>query len=279
MRKTLFALLAALAFGAPRLLAQAPAALRDTTAYTAAAAVLRAQPDTGARILSRLPAGWPVSVSTCAAGWCAVRTSSLSGYLPAELLTLLPPRGAPAQAAPAGTPGTSFGVDLSTRLVISFAAGPHVRLAPEVSYVAQKSKSYGNESTIGSYTVDGTDTELWLGLGFYYVAPLTVRPLGAPCLFYIGPRFGLASVKSEQKVENLDVPSDATVERTDTWLGGVLGGELLVSRRFSVGAELQVTKVFPGSETVLGVTTSSVGIEESWVDFETRGTMVLRFYP
>jgi hypothetical protein len=279
MRIPQLAVVAALALAAPQLLAQNAAPMLDTTAYTAAATALRAEPQPAARVLTNLPAGWPVRVGSCTGGWCTARTGSLAGYLPADSLTLSVPPGAAAAAATAATPGTSVGVDLTTRLTIGFAVGPKLRLAPELSYVSQGNKSYGTNSQIGNYIVDGSDTELWLGLGIYYVAPLAVRPLGAPCLLYFGPRVGLAVVRSKTKVENPTIPSEATVKRTDFWAGIVTGSELVVSPHFSVGAEAQVTKVFLGSTSVLGVTSSSPGVAQGWVDLETRGTLVLRFYP
>ncbi|HXY70015.1 MAG TPA: SH3 domain-containing protein [Gemmatimonadales bacterium] len=279
MRIPLLAPVAALAVLAPRLAAQAPAPMRDTTAYTLAATALRAQPESAARAVSNLPAGWPVHVTVCIAGWCDVRTASVSGYLRADSLTLVVPRGAPAPAEAEVAPGTSIGVDLTSRLTLGLAGGAHFRVAPEVSYVSQQSKSYGNTTQIATYTVDGSDTELWLGVGFYYLKALPVRPAGAPCLFYIGPRVGLAFVSAEQKVENLTVPSDATTSRTDVWAGAALGAELMVSRSFSIGAQAEAEKVFMGSPRVVGVTTSSLGVAQAWVDVETRGTLMLRFYP
>ena len=279
MRIPQLAVAALLVLAAPQLLAQSPSPMSDTTAYTSHATALRAQPETAANVLSRLPAGWPVHVTTCAGGWCVARTGSLSGYLPADLLTLSVPRGVPALGAEAATPGTSIGVDLTTRLTFGFTVGPNLRLVPEVSYVSQQSKSYGNDTQVGTYIVDGSDTELWLGLGFYYVTLLPVQPLGMPCLLYLGPRAGAAFVNSEEKVEALTVPSDATAQRTDFWVGVAVGSELMVSKRFSVGAEAEVTKVMAGSPGVGGVTVSSPGIAQSWVDIETRGTLVLRFYP
>lgn len=271
----------ALALAAPRLVAQNSAPMRDTTAYTLVATGLRAQPQLAATILTNLPAGWPVHVSGCLIGWCSAQAGPLAGYLLADSLSLVVPSGAsvPLGQAKALVPGASIGVDLSTRLTVGFAAGASVRLAPEISYVSEGSKSYATNSQIGDYVIDGSDTELWLGLGIYYVAPLAVRPLGSPCLFYLGPRAGLAFVSAEAKVENAMIPTDATLKRTDFWAGVVLGGELLVSSHFSVGAEAQATKVFRGSPDVLGVTINSVGVQESWVDVETRGTAVLRFYP
>jgi len=279
MRILQHAFAAALALAAPRLGAQVPAPMRDTTAYTGAATALRTQPDSAARILTNLPAGWAVRVAACVAGWCDVRAGSLSGYLRADSLTLTAPRAAPGTAATAFAPGVGIGVDLTSRLTLGVAAGRSFRLVPEISYVSQRSRSYGNSTQIGTYVEDATAAELWLGMGIYYVHPLPVRPIGAPCLLYIGPRFGAAFVSDEEKIDNLTVPSDAQSSRTDFWAGIVGGGELLVSPHFSVGAEGQVTKVFVGASTVTGVTTNSVGVALSWVDVETRGTLVLRFYP
>ena len=270
---------AALALAPMRLPAQVTPPLRDTTAYTTAATALHAQPDSASRVLVHLPSGWPLRVSSCAAGWCSARTESQSGYVPADLLTLTVPRGAAEFSAASVAPGTSIGVDLSTRLTLGFAAGRKLRVVPEIGYVSQHSKEYGSNTQISSYEIDGSGTELWLGLGFYWVRPLPIRPLGAPCLFYIGPRLGIAAVSAEAKVSNPSVPSDAQSSETDFWAGAAMGGELLVSHSFSVGAEARVTKVFPGSPRVTGVTPSSVGVGLSWTDFETRGTLVLRFYP
>ncbi|HXY19846.1 MAG TPA: SH3 domain-containing protein [Gemmatimonadales bacterium] len=279
MRIPLLVPAAALALVAPRLAAQASAPIRDTTAYTAAATTLRAQPDSQARVVTTLPVGWPVRVAACIAGWCDVRAGSLSGYLRADSLTLTVPRGAPGTAAAPLAPDVSIGVDLTSRLTLGVAAGRSFRLVPEVSYVSERSRSYGSSTQIATYTIDASDAEVWLGMGFYFVQPLPVRPLGAPCLLYFGPRLGAAFVSAEQKVDNLTLPSDAATSRTDLWVGAAAGAELMVSRSFSVGAEAQATKVFPGSPRVTGVTTSSLGVVQAWVDFESRGTLVLRFYP
>jgi hypothetical protein len=262
--------------------AQNPAPMRDTTAYTTSGTGLRAQPQLAATVLTNLPAGWPVRVASCVAGWCAAETGSLSGYLLADSLTLAVPRGASVPApttAKAVVPGTSIGVDLTTRLTFGFAAGPKLRIAPEVSYVSDGSKSYATSTQIGDYTIDNSDTDLWLGLGFYYVTPLPVRPLGAPCLLYLGPRLGLAFSSAETKVDNAVVPTDAKASRTDFWAGFAIGSELMLSAHFSVGAEGQLTKVFLGGMDVTGVTTSSLGVGQSWRDFQTLGTLVMRFYP
>jgi len=217
MRIQLLIPVAALALAASRLAAQAPAPMRDTTAYTVAATSLRAQPDSTARVVTNLPAGWPVQVAACITGWCDVRTGSLSGYLRADSLTLAAPRGAPRPAAAALSPNVGIGVDLSSRLTMGFAAGRGFRVVPEVSYVSQESKTYANNTQIATYIVDATDAELWLGMGFYFLRPLPIRPAGAPCLIYLGPRLGVAFVSDEQKVDNLTVPSDAKSTRTDFW--------------------------------------------------------------
>jgi len=275
MRILQLAFATALALAAPRLAAQSASPMIDTAAYTAVATALRTQPQPAAAVLSNLPAGWPVRVSSCATGWCSVRTGSLAGFLPEDAVTLSVPR----VAATASASGTSIGVDLTSRLTVGFAAGRSVRLVPEVSYVSQGSKQYGNNTQIGTYIVNGSDKELWFGVGIYYITPLPVQPLGAPWRLYLGPRAGVAIVNTEAKVENTTIPTDATAERTDVWAGVVVGSELLVSPHFSVGAEGQVTKVFVGASTVSGVTTNSVGLVQSWVDVETQGTLVLRFYP
>jgi uncharacterized protein YraI len=278
MRTSHVVLAAALTLGAPRLLAQNPSPFHDTTAFTVAGTALRAQPLPGAAVMSNLPAGWRVHVAGCLAGWCSTQAGSLSGFLLADSLSLQPPRGV-AVAEPSPTPRTSIGVDLTTRLTVGISAGSRMRVAPEVSYVSQGAKSYGTNTQIGDYTVNNSDTELWLGLGVYWLTPLPVRPMGAPCLIYAGPRVGLAFASAEAKVDNQAIPTDATAKRTDWWLGFALGAELLLSPRFSVGAEGQVTKVFAGVPDVNGVTSSSVGVGMAYVDFETRGTLVLRFYP
>ncbi len=279
MRNPSLALALSFVLVTPRLSAQAPSPMHDTTAYTAVATGLRAQPQATAAVLTHLPAGYPVHVTSCAGGWCAAVTTAFTGFLPADSLTLVTPPGAPGPGAAAVTPGASIGVDLSSRLVLGFTAAPKLRVAPEASYVSRQSKSYANSSTIGTYTVDGSESELWLGLGLYYITPVAVRPLGAPCLVYLGPRGGVAFVSSEEKVENANIPSDATAKRTDYWVGAAVGSELMVSKRFSVGAEAEVTKVFAGSADVGGVTVTSVGVGQSWVDLATQGTVVLRFYP
>lgn len=279
MRMQLLGLVVALALPATRLAAQARAPMRDTTAYTVVAATLRAQPDSAARVVTNLPAGWSVRVAACIAGWCDVRAGSLAGYLRADLLTLTVPRGALETAVTPLAPGVSIGVDLTSRLTLGVAAGRSVRFVPEVSYVSERSEAYANSSQIATYIVDATDAELWLGMGFYYVRPLPIRPLGAPCLLYLGPRFGAAFVSDEQQVDNLTAPSDAKSSRTDFWAGATVGAELMVSRSFSIGGEAQVTKVFTGSPHVTGVTSSSLGVAQGGVDFETRSTLVLRFYP
>lgn len=275
MRTSPLVLTAVLALGVQRLEAQNPPAIHDTTAYTLGATALRAQPQATAQVLVHLPPGWQVRVGSCGGGWCAATSGSLAGFLPADSLA----PAAPGSTTTAVAPGFGIGVDLSSRLTVGIDAGPHTRLVPEVSYVTARSREFGSNTQIGGYTIDGTDTEIWFGFGVYHTTALAVKPLGAPCFLYFGPRVGMAIAHAEAKVDNAAIPTDATAKRLDVWLGAVVGSELLVSPHFSIGAEGQVTKVFAGTTTQAGVTSSSPGVVQDWVDFQTRGTLVLRMYP
>jgi hypothetical protein len=267
---------ACLAMAVPRLHAQNAPTIHDTTAYTRIATALRARPEATAPVVVHLPAGWPLHVSSCTAGWCSAATSYQSGYLPADSLTLQEP----SERLVTEMPGVSVGVDLSSRLMLGAHLAPSVRLVAEVSYLSAGSTGHGNVSGLGSFTVDSRDSQLWIGADVLRVAPVRIRPLGAPCLVYVGVRGGVAIANSESKTTGSVSLSDVTAQRTDVWIGAVAGSELLASPHFSVGAEAQITKLFKGSSTISGITSTTSGtVTESWLDLETRGTLVLRFYP
>jgi len=64
----------------------------DTTAYTATAILLRAEPASAARVLATLTVGTRVRLNHCADGWCSVTARGRTGYLLEEFLTNKSPK-------------------------------------------------------------------------------------------------------------------------------------------------------------------------------------------
>jgi hypothetical protein len=173
--------------------------------------------------------------------------------------------GAAPLAAQSGPPSFGVGVDLSSRLTAGITFGGTVRLQTEASFQRAKSSVVMGLGSTMSYA----QSQLRVGTGLFLVRSLAFRTAAEPFLVYIGPRVGAQFQHSE---------FDGGVQNeTDWWVGAVVGGEYFLGGHFSLGAEGQVTKTFQGTMRTSG--SAGPVLPFSVIDIETRGLLVVRFYP
>lgn len=119
--------------------------------------------------------------------------------------------------------------------------GSNVRLEPELGYFSthadfqDMSFSSSNDLTILRY-----------GIGAFYV----LRPEES-VRFTIGPRIGFLRTSEESRFSSPpNPPSENKTKRTDNYIGLALGGEYWFSTHFSLGAEIQLSRVGIGDTEV-----------------------------
>ncbi len=201
-----------------------------------------------------------------------VAAAAFASPLFAQDVPVAPTPAAPAAAAsPApAAPAFGIGVDQSYRLTVAFMVGRTLRVQPEVGYS-------GLTSTIPAYMVLDVvypstqlkQSQLLYGLGLYLVRAFPIGSGGESIVTYAGPRGGATVHRGSVAGTELD--------QTDWWVGVAAGGEYLIARHFSVGAEAQLTKAFAGTPS--GGTGGPYGFAFTTTELETRGVVLIRFYP
>ena len=160
-------------------------------------------------------------------------------------------------------PRFGVGVDLSSRLTLAVALNGSLRLQPEVAFTQQSADIGGG--------VSGTEREtlslFHAGAGLFLVRPLAAG--GETLLVYAGPRGGV-------ELQHASILGGVS-NQTDWWVGLACGGEYFLGRHFSLGGEAQVTRRFAGKASQSAATLSPFAFTTT--DWETRGLLLVRFYP
>ncbi len=109
---------------------------------------------------------------------------------------------------------------------------PRLQLEPSAAYfVVQRNKA---NTPADGRPYSFTATAVGLG-GLFYVAP------PAPAGFYVGARLTLTLYSGTFMDAPLPIQARPKINETDLFFAPVVGGEYAFSRRFAVGAELQLS--------------------------------------
>ncbi len=137
-----------------------------------------------------------------------------------------------------------------------------VRLEPELGILKGSSSSSGG----GGPTTEFNQTVLRYGIAAHFVISES-ESFGA----YAGPRIGFAR---QSQTYSYTGAADQEIKQTNHYIGIAIGGEYWLASHFSLGAEVQISRIGIGDEEVTGQTTP----EGDTSFISNNGVISVRFY-
>jgi hypothetical protein len=150
--------------------------------------------------------------------------------------------------------------------LVSLRAGP-VTLEPEFGLFRFATKTTGS-----GFSSEENFSNLRIGVGV--LAALAERGNLRP---YAGPRVGIIRSSSHSSYSSGGGTSEYTTKQTNTYISAVLGAQYFFSRHFSLGGEVQLTRVSFGDEKT-EPPPSGTEPETSTSTIGTGGVVILRWF-
>lgn len=155
-------------------------------------------------------------------------------------------------------------------VTVPMSIGARVRLEPEFGLTRYSSETNVDTADFNAQTAV-TALRLGVGLSIVVLEEAGLRT-------YAGFRVGLSRFSESSSQTSPFGDFEGSLKRTDSHIGVMFGGEYFLARRFSLGAELQLTRVSFGETQVESAPVTPSFPSPTTSLWSTNGLVAFRFY-